>query len=128
MIILPKISGLQHIGLPTGAIEKTLDFYKAFGFEEIYSTYNGTQRVVFLQLSSLCLEVYELGNAPEQNGAIDHLALEVDDIETAYRAAMQLNLNIIEDGIRYLPFWDKGIRFFTVTGPSRERLEFVQKL
>ena len=31
--IAARITGMQHIGLPTNDIEQTIDFYKTLGFE-----------------------------------------------------------------------------------------------
>ena len=33
-----------------------------------------------------------------------------------------------EDGPILLPFFDKGVRYFTIEGPNKEKIEFNQKL
>ena len=35
-------TGVQHIGIPTDDIEKTIEFYHALGFETDLRTINGT--------------------------------------------------------------------------------------
>ena len=33
-----------------------------------------------------------------------------------------------KDTIHFLPFWDNGVRFFTIEGPNKEKIEFSQYL
>ena len=44
------ITGLQHIGIPTNDIEKTVAFYHELGFETAFETVNEAagERVAFL--------------------------------------------------------------------------------
>ena len=37
-------------------------------------------------------------------------------------------MNTLQDEIHFLPFWDKGVRFFTIKGPNEEKIEFSQFL
>jgi hypothetical protein len=39
-----------------------------------------------------------------------------------------MGLALCDDHVNFLPFWENGVRFFTVTGPDMERIEFCQKL
>ena len=59
-------------------------------------------------------------------GAIDHIALNTTDIEATYALAKKLNLHMLNEGIRFLPFWENGIRFFTIEGPNAEKIEFAK--
>ena len=62
-------------------------------------------------------------------GAIDHIALNVPDIEPVYALAKESGYKFLEsDGIVDLPFWEKGIRYFLIEGPNKEVIEFLQKL
>lgn len=38
-------TGVQHIGIPTNDINKTIEFYHALGFETALRTVNGTEEV-----------------------------------------------------------------------------------
>ena len=40
-------TGVQHIGIPTKDINKTIEFYHALGFETALRTVNGTEEVAF---------------------------------------------------------------------------------
>lgn len=122
-------TGLQHIGIPTGDLEQSISFYKTIGFEETLLTRipDTGERVAFLKLGELVLEIYESGSLAGQEGAINHFAIHVTDIEAAYKLAQEKHFNILEV-IQFLPFWEKGVRFFIVEGPNRERVEFSQML
>lgn len=121
-------SGLQHVGLPTADIGKTLAFYQRLGFHIACDTQNGTKRVVFLRLKDLTLEVYESDQAAGKAGAIDHLALNVSDVDAVHAWAVEQGLAALEPEVRFLTFWDRGVRFFTVPGPNGEKIEFNQML
>ena len=45
-------TGVQHIGIPTNDIDKTVDFYHKLGFETAFETVNeeADEKVVFLKL------------------------------------------------------------------------------
>lgn len=119
-------TGLQHIGLPTDDIEKTIRFYEALGFEVAYRTNNKGEEVAFLRLGDLTIETYQNFRAAGSNGAWDHVAINVTDVEKARELADGLGLEVIEAG--ELPFWDNGVKYFTVLGPNHEKVEFNQYL
>ena len=90
-------TGVQHIGIPTNDIDKTVEFY-------------------------------ENHTAALRAGAIDHVALDVKDIEEIYQYINEAGLNTTQDSIHFLPFWEKGVKFFTIEGPNKEKVEFSQYL
>lgn len=128
MSIEKYVAGIQHIGIPTKGMEASKDFYEKIGFEIRYETVNEGARVIFFGLKNLVLEVYESEEAVQRIGAIEHIAIDVEDIEQVYREICGLNLNTLQDEIHQLPFWDNGVRFFTIKGPNGEKLEFSQFL
>ncbi|SBW09977.1 conserved hypothetical protein [uncultured Eubacteriales bacterium] len=128
MSIASHTKGLQHLGLPTNDMEATLTFYQSLGFTLAHSTVNNGEKVCFLTLGSLCVETYENGQAVEKPGAIDHLCLDVDDVDAAFEAVKTAGYVPLEDEIKFLPFWEKGVRFFNILGPNREKIEFGQIL
>ena len=95
-------TGIQHIGIPTNDIDKTVEFYHKLGFETAFETVNeeANEKVVFLKLGTLVVETYENHAAKMEHGAIDHVA----------------------------PFWENGVKFFTIEGPNKEKVEFSQYL
>ncbi|HEX2695842.1 MAG TPA: VOC family protein, partial [Acidobacteriota bacterium] len=58
----------------------------------------------------------------------DHIALNVLDIGKAFDELKAAGLTIIEKEPVYLPFWEKGIKYFNVLGPDGERVEFAERL
>lgn len=127
-MIASYVTGLQHIGLPTNDLKSTLEFYQKLGFRIAQEVDNGGTPVVFLQLGSVCVETYENGQALGYSGSIDHIALDVTDVEKAWEAVKEAGLTPIEEEIVFLPFWEKGVRFFNVWGPNHEKVEFSQVL
>lgn len=123
-------TGIQHIGIPTNDIEKTIEFYKNLGFEIAFQTINeeADEKVAFLKLKTLVIETYENKQAKLINGAIDHVAIDVKDIEEVYQYIEEKQMNTTKDEIHFLPFWENGVRFFTIEGPNKEKIEFSQYL
>lgn len=127
MNIAHYATGLQHVGIPTADMEGSIRFYTGLGFETIYETRNGASQVVFLRLRDLVVEIWE-GATAGASGAIDHIAIDVTDIEAVFGVIAGAGLSAIEGKICELPFWERGVRYFTITGPNAERIEFIQKL
>ena len=119
-------TGIQHIGVPTNDIEKTIAFYEALGFENVHQKDNNGEMVAFLKLGDLVIETYQNGRAVGQAGAVDHIAINVTDVDAARRIADEMELQVIEAG--QLPFWSNGVKYFTILGPNQEKLEFNQYL
>jgi 4-hydroxyphenylpyruvate dioxygenase-like putative hemolysin len=122
------ITGLQHLGLPTKDYDATLKFYEGLGFEVIYSTINGSDKVAFLKIGDFVIETYEMAETAGINGAIDHIALNVTDIESAFEKIKAGSYEMLDTEINYLPFFEKGVRYFTIIGPNAEKVEFNQIL
>lgn len=119
-------TGLQHIGVPTNDIEATIRFYTALGFEVAHRANNDGELVAFLRLGDLTIETYQNFKAVGQAGAVDHIAVNVTDVDAARAIADEMKLEVIEEG--RLPFWDNGVKYFTILGPNREKIEFNQYL
>ncbi|MCI7169427.1 VOC family protein [bacterium] len=124
------VAGIAHIGLPTNDLEKTIEFYKSLGFKIIMQTFNekAKEKVAFLQIKNYCIETFENHQAVMVDGAYQHVALDVEDIESMYRKICQNGYQVITDEIEQLPFWENGVKFFMIKGPNEERIEFCQKL
>ena len=130
MNLREQLNGVQHIGIPTNDIENTIEFYQKLGFEIAFQTVNeeANEKVVFLKLHTLVIEIYENKAAVMQSGAIDHIAIDVKDIEKVYAMINQAGLNSTQDTVHFLPFWENGVKFFTIEGPNKEKVEFSQYL
>ena len=117
---------LGHIGIPTGDLEGSIAFYQGLGFSLAWRSEDGG--VAFVELGSLMLELYPGAKPCGKAGAIDHMAISVSDIEAVYTAVSAGGYTLLDDGVRALPFWAHGIRFFSILGPNGEILEFCQRL
>lgn len=125
-----KITGIQHVGIPTSDIEKSIQFYQSLGFETVCRTANPNsgEAVAFLQLENLVMEIYESQQAAGVTGAIDHVALDVTGIDSLFASIKEAGHRMLDEEVRFLPFWEHGVKFFTILGPNGERIEFCEKL
>ena len=121
-------TGIQHVGIPTKDMDATKKFYEDLGFEAAFETVNDEARVCFLKMHNLVMEVYESEDAAGKIGAIQHVEIDDTDIEQVYKEICDKNMNTLQDEIHFLPFWDNGVRFFTIKGPNEEKIEFSQFL
>ncbi len=123
------VTGVQHIGIPTNHIDETISFYKAIGFDVIMETVNeaANEKVAFLQNKNLVIETYENKNAAMENGAIDHISLDVTDVDAVF-AMIADKFECLDREVQFLPFWEKGVKFFTILGPNHEKIEFCERI
>lgn len=123
-------TGLQHVGIPTNDMDATVAFYHQLGFVTVFETINEpvNEKVVFLKLGTLCIEAYENHVAKLKSGAIDHIAIDVKDIEEIFTYINNSGLNTTQDTVHFLPFWENGVKYFTIEGPNKEKVEFSQFL
>jgi len=139
MLLKGNLRGLQHIGLPVTNLERSKAFYARLGFVESMRTdLPGTTEAIqvsMMEHERLTIELYQQEQEERQaiakraDGHIDHIALDVMDIEQAFIDIRAAGLEILEeDAPVFLPFWDHGVRFFTIHGPDGEKVEFNQIL
>ena len=126
---IANINGIQHIGLPAKDLEATNRFYEGLGFEIAHrtATPDGIP-VAFLQLGNCVIESWQEANPAGRAGAIDHIALDVTDIDQVCADVQKAGYAITTNGIESLPFWEKGVRFFKIQGPDAESIEFCEIL
>ena len=123
-------SGIQHVGIPTIDINKTIDFYKELGFDLVFRNTDDIENldVAFLKLKNLVIEIYREETELSQTGSINHIAIDVNDVGEVFKKLNKKNYNILDEKINFLPFWGKGVRFFTIKGPNNEKIEFSEML
>jgi lactoylglutathione lyase len=123
-------TGLQHIGIPTENLKETEAFYKSLGFDTVHTVSDqfGNSTVIFLKFKNLVIETYKSKEAHQETGAINHFAIDTSDIEEAFRQISSSGFDMIDKEIRFLPFWDKGFRYFNIRGINGEIIEFGQIL
>ena len=133
-----KINSIQHIGIPVTNLDASQQFYRRLGFNNVmqaHFTDSGEQGTcVMMQHENILMELYQLPEASlteiraRGNGHIDHVAFDVSDIDETYAIIKEAGFNIIEEAPVFLQFWKNGCKYFNITGPDGERLEFNQVL
>lgn len=120
------VKNIAHIGYQVSDITQSLAFYEPLGFKQQQrfskSSPQGTIEVAFIEMGDAVLELYQLpGGTPfdAPRCGIDHLALEVSDIDAVQKALTALGYPLDEG-----PIEEKHVRFVLIRGPDGERLEF----
>jgi catechol 2,3-dioxygenase-like lactoylglutathione lyase family enzyme len=133
-----KLNHIQHIGIPVTDIKVSEGFYERLGFTNVMASsfsYNGGKgNVVMMQQHNITIELYQMPEAElkeirqRKNGHIDHIAFDVDDINEAFATLKENGFTVLEAAPVFLSFWEKGCKYFNITGPDGERLEFNEIL
>lgn len=133
-----SINHIQHIGIPVTNLSASQLFYEKLGFANVMSAsfdYAGDKgKVAMMKQGSMIIEIYEMPASElheirnRKNGHIDHIAFDVADIDAAFAQLSSDGFAVIEPAPVLLPFWKNGCRYFNITGPDGERLEFNQIL
>lgn len=139
MLLKDNLFDSQHLGIFVTNLERSRKFYEQFGFEQILK-YEGPMepepvKLCFLRFNHLTLELVELPGdlkkevAARSDGHIDHIALNVRDVDKAYKELTAAGFKALEENAPvFMPLWEKGTKFFTVRGPDGEKVEFSQIL
>ncbi len=133
-----KINSFQHLGIPVSDLERSGKFYERLGFKNVMASpfdMNGdTGHVAMMEQNGMIIEIYQFPPAElaeiktRKDGHIDHIAFDVDDVDTAYAELKNNSFQPLEEQPVFLPYWKNGCRYFTILGPDGERLEFNQIL
>ena len=119
-----KIIGLAHIGIFVKDIDKSIDFYKRLGFT-LDKEEQPSIRLAFMSAGSCLIELVEKNNIPARTaGVVDHIAVQVDDIEAAIAGARAQGIQIDAE-INTMNILG-GIKNVFFEGPDGERLEFFE--
>lgn len=135
---LIAINKLQHVGIPVTDLSVSEAFYNRLGFTNVMVSsfrFEGeTGTCMMMQNKDIIIELYQM---PEKqltairtrnDGHVDHIAFDVDDIDSTYSTLKKASFTIMEEQPVYLPFWKDGCKYFNILGPDGERLEFNQIL
>jgi catechol 2,3-dioxygenase-like lactoylglutathione lyase family enzyme len=133
-----SVKRIQHIGVPVTDIHVSEMFYKNLGFtNEMQADFvlDGKKGVcIMMQHGDMIIELYQLPDhklaeiKKRKDGHIDHIAFDVADIDSAFSLIKRAGYSIIENEPVFLQFWKNGCKYFNITGPDGERLEFNQVL
>jgi catechol 2,3-dioxygenase-like lactoylglutathione lyase family enzyme len=134
-LVLNKI---QHIGIPVTDIAVSEAFYIRLGFTNVMESgflyENKTGTCIMMQRGQMIIELYQMPDPKlgeirnRKDGHIDHIAFDVPDVDKTFSILKNAGFAVIEEEPVFLAFWEKGCKFFNITGPDGERLEFNQVL
>ena len=127
---------IQHVGIPVVDPGESLSFYGRLGFVPVmqapFSQENGDGECWMVRKGDITLELYRLPEceleevAGRGHGHIDHIAFDVDDIDSVFAELKGQGFEMEEPRPRALAYWEKGCRFVNVIGPVGERIEFCE--
>ena len=130
------INHLQHVGIPVTDIRVSEAFYNRLGFRNVmqseFELDGKTGTCIMMERNTMIIELYQLPDHQleeirnRKDGHIDHIAFDVDDIDITFETLKNASFHIIEEAPVFLSFWKKGCKYFNITGPDGERLEFNQ--
>jgi catechol 2,3-dioxygenase-like lactoylglutathione lyase family enzyme len=133
-----NIRAIQHIGIPVTNVIASIGFYSKLGFSKAMEKpfiHNGEQGTcVMMKRGDMIMELYQMPasilpeTASRKDGHVDHVAFDVANIDETYAIIKQAGFNILEPEPVFLQFWERGCKYFNISGPDGERLEFNQVL
>ena len=137
-VLKVRLRGIQHVGIPVTNIRNSEKFYGELGFTNVmqanFKSEGETGTAIMMENNGIIIELYEMpaGQLSEirqrGDGHIDHIAFDVEDIDTVFKELKKTGISIEDKEPVFLNFWKKGCRYFTAIGPDGERLEFNQIL
>lgn len=127
------VKGLHHVGIPVKDMDATVEFYESLGATVYFSKEDTEEgepiRVVIFEFGGIYIETYERKVTAEKEGAIDHLAFQVSNIDEIYQLAKDRGYTLMSDcseSIQPTTYWPGKVRWFIIIGPNGEKLEFCE--
>ncbi len=120
-----KIKGLAHIGIRVSDMDASIRFYtEVLGFELTHRQMLGTTELAFLGIGTCLIElIHPADYKAREAGQIDHIALEVEDIEMLVCRLIEKRVPFLSN-INNAPALLGGVKNIFFTGPDGERIEF----
>ena len=121
-------SGIQHVGIPSSDIQKTIDFYTGLGFTLVSRKDIGGRDFAFLQLGTLMVEAIPNDSPCMEAGAIDHICLDAKTINVLFNQLKEAGYQLLNDELVDFDAWENGTKLFFIMGPNNEKIEFCEIL
>ncbi len=118
--------GIHHVNVIAKDMGKSVTFYRdILGFSLVRERRVGEMKLAELSLGETLLEIKEADkNACGHDGAVDHLAIRVADIFSAWQYLKDQGIEMITPEPRAISS-DEYILFFR--GPSGEKIELISR-
>ncbi len=135
-------------------IETAFKFYDLIGFkrkmDKVLEDEKCKTSVMMIEVKGTTFELYKQDSKMTNNqansantcspGTLNHFSFRVDDVQAVHQKVVEFinnpemnpgkKIHILEGTTEpnYLPFWDRGVNYFTVQGAFGEKIEFLQRL
>ena len=121
-----RLLGLAHIGIMVKDAEVSMDFYmNKLGFELQAVQEMGPTKLVFLNAGTCQIELVQKPDLePRQPGPVDHIAIEVEDIEPLMERLKAQGVRFETETFSFAKDLLGGVRNVFFRGPDDERIEF----
>jgi len=129
-----KITGLGHIGVFISDIERSIAYYTDILDFECYHRVDleengGITRIAFIRNGSCIIELVQKPDAAQKaDGPIDHIAMDVDDIDSVMADLKAKGVEFETEEPVFLPTMFNGVKYALFRGPDGEHLEINQLL
>ena len=130
-----RMKGLAHIGIHTEDVTKSMEFYtETLGFDYMdlreVPVPNGVTKLGFVNAGNLVIELVQpadtSGIKNRKLGVVDHIAIEVDDIDGVIDSLRNKNVEFNTPEKNDNPYLFDGISNIFFKGPNGESLELFQ--
>jgi catechol 2,3-dioxygenase-like lactoylglutathione lyase family enzyme len=122
------VLGLHHAGVYVADVERSISFYAdVFGLEVAERLDFGGEKLAFLRVGTVRLELIEPiqgSSVRVQQGVVDHVALEVRDLNELLARLRQRGVTLIDPDP--IEIHSLGARIAFCLGPDGERIELFE--
>jgi lactoylglutathione lyase len=121
-----RVIALHHAGVHVTDLEGSIAFYQSvFRLRLAERLSLGSEQIAFLQAGTSWLELIADGIPGRGPGAVDHLALAVDDLDGWLARLRESGVRLLDEapvGVAAL-----GARILFCLGPDGERIELFER-
>lgn len=119
------VLGLHHAGIYVAELERSIAFYgDMFGLELAEQLTLGAEKIAFLRAGPARLELIEASGASRPAGVVDHVALEVDNLDVLLQRLREHDVTLLDQGP--VAVADLQARMLFCEGPDGERIELFE--
>ena len=123
---LMTVIGLHHAGVHVASLERPIAFYEAvFGLYLAGRLSLGPEQLAFLEVGTCRIELIADGAAGRETGVVDHLAIEVDELDPWVPLLRERGVRLLDDAPVEVPAL--GARTLFCLGPDGERIELFEQ-
>jgi catechol 2,3-dioxygenase-like lactoylglutathione lyase family enzyme len=121
-----SVIGLHHAGVHVASLERSIAFYQTvFGLSVAERLTLGGEQLAFLQAGGSRIELISDGAGPRDTGVVDHLALEVDNLDAWLMRLSHQSVRLLDPTPVDVP--QLGARILFCLGPDGERIELFER-